>query len=331
MTRDASVSKRDFGLDTRSMEDFAGFLMETGWLDTLEADLASMNSDKLGRPFEFTDKAIQWANRIRIAFKIGYRLTRGILNHSLKRLGHSGISLTQLYDRCRRISAVGGADGRILASGSCDVDVSEKPISVAIDSTGLSLNKYGGWRCYHWNLKSVSGWIKLHAAADPDTNRILAYAVTDEKCGDVNILGSLIEDVVSAGHRVGKILADAAYDKKDYWNMYTAKGIDVVINIKSPQLNRKSMPDRPSRIVSHGSMARGKEMRRILEIGREEWKKEKGYGRRWKVECTFSDAKRLFGDILRSRTRQTDVEETVAKVVLLNEYKGIRIRCQGSR
>ncbi len=174
------------------------------------------------------------------------------------------------------------------------------------------------------------GWIKLHAAADPDTNRILAYAVTDESCGDVNILGPLVEDVTSAGHRVGKILADAAYDKKDYWNEYTARGIDVAINIKSSQLNR-NVPDRPSRIVSHGSAARGREMRRILEIGRDGWKKERGYGRHWKVECTFSDAKRLFGDVLRSRTRQTDVEETVAKVVLLNEYKGIRMRCQGSR
>ena len=49
------------------------------------------------------------------------------------------------------------------------------------------------------------------------------------------------------------------------------------------------------------------------------------------VECTFSDAKRLFGDVLRSRNRQADVEETVAKVVLLNEYKGIRMRCQESK
>ena len=184
MTRDASVSKRDRGLDTRSMEEFAGFLMETGWLDTLEADPASMNSDKPRRPFEFTDKAMQWANRIRVAFKIGYRL---------------------------------------------------------------------------------------------------------------------------------------------------AKEIYVAINIKSSQLNKKNMPDRPSRIVSHGSVARGRGMRRILEVGREEWKKEKGYGRRWKMECTFSDVKRLFGDIPRSRTCRTDAEETVAKAVLLNEYKGIRMRCQGTR
>ena len=98
----------------------------------------------------------------------------------------------------------------------------------------MSLNKYDGWRCYHWNLKSVTGWIKLHAAADTDTNRILAYAVTDERCGDVNLLGPLVEDVISAGHKGGKIPADAAYDKKDYWNEYAARGIDVAISIRSP-------------------------------------------------------------------------------------------------
>ena len=330
LTRDASIGKRDFGLDTRVMEEFAHYLMEMGWLGTLEADLASMNSDKLGRPFEFTDKAIRWANRIRIAFKTSYRLARGVMNHFLGLLGLSGISLTQFYDRCRRISAVGGADGRILASGSCDVDVSEAPISVAIDSTGMSLNKYGGWLSYHWDKKPVTGWIKLHIAADPDTNRILAYAVTDERCGDVTCFDGLMEDVLSAGHKVGKVLADAAYDSKKIWNEYSAKGIDVAINIRNSQL-KKNVPDYPGKIRSHGCMPRGREMARILEVGRDQWKKEKGYGKRWKVECTISDDKRLFGDTCRSRKRDTDVEETVAKVNLHNDYKRIRMRCQESR
>ncbi len=329
MTRDASIGKRDFGLDTRSMEEFAHFLMETGWLETMEADLASMNYEKLGRPFAFTDRAIQWANRLRIVFKTSYRLARGLMNHFLRGLGFPGISLTQFYDRCRRASAVGGADGRVLASGPCDVKVSETPISVAIDSTGMSLNKSGGWRHHHWNLKSVTGWIKLHAAVDPDTNRILAYAVTDERCGDITCFDGLMNDVFAAGHKVGRVLADAAYDSKAIWNEYTARGIDVAIYINSSQL-KKNVPDYPGRIRSHGSVTRGKEMARILKIGRDEWKREKGYGRRWKVECTFSDDKRLFGDTLSARKRETDVEETVMKVLLLNEYKRIRMRCQKS-
>jgi len=330
LTRDASVSNRDFGLDTRAMGDFAEYLIDDSWTETIEKDLLAMNEGKIGRPFSFTDKAIEWAVRLKHALGKSYRFIRGLLNYFLKKHGLPGISLTQIFVRCRKISAVGGADGRILASGSCNVDVSEAPISVAVDSTGMSLNKYGGWLAYHWNKKPVTGWIKLHAAVDPDSNRILAYAVTDERCGDVNILGPLVEDVVSAGHNVNKILADAAYDKKSYWSEYTAKKMDVAINIKSPQLNKHN-PTGRLEMKAHGCMPRAKEMMRIRDVGRDQWKQEVGYGRRWKVECTFSDIKRLFGDILRSRTRQTDVEETVAKVLLLNEYKGIRMRCQESK
>ncbi len=329
MTRDESVTKRDCGLDTRSMEEYARSLLETEWSETVNEDLERMNGGKLGWPFVFTGKMIEWGNRLKHALGISYRLARGFLNHFLREKGLRGISLTQFYDRCRDASAVGGADGRVLASGPCDVDVSEAPISVAIDSTGMSLNKYGGGMSYHWNMKPVTGWIKLHIAADPDTNRILAYAVTDERCGDITCFDGLMNDVFSAGHKVGKVLADAAYDSKAMWNEYTARGIDVAIIINSSQL-KKNVPDYPGRIRSHGSVTRGKEMARILKIGRDEWKKEKGYNRRWKVECTISDDKRLFGDTLNARKLETDVEETVMKVHLLNEYKQIRMRCQKS-
>jgi hypothetical protein len=49
-----------------------------------------------------------------------------------------------------------------------------------------------------------------------------------------------------------------------------------------------------------------------------------GYNIRWKVECTFSDLKRLFGDVLRARTRLTDMAEVFQKVRVLNIYKAIR-------
>ena len=67
-------------------------------------------------------------------------------------------------------------------------------------------------------------------------------------------------------------------------------------------------------------------MKRILEVGKDQWKIETEYGMRWKVECTFSDLKRLFGEVLRARTRLTDVAETLQKVRVLNIYKDIR-RC----
>ncbi len=59
---------------------------------------------------------IEWGNRLKYALGISYRMARGFLNHFLTKKGLKGISLTQFYDRCR--------------------EVSEAPISVAIDSTG---------------------------------------------------------------------------------------------------------------------------------------------------------------------------------------------------
>ena len=53
-------------------------------------------------------------------------------------------------------------------------------ITVALDATWISLNKYGGWLAHKWDLKKVSGRIKLHVAVDVDTNEIPAFVVTDE-------------------------------------------------------------------------------------------------------------------------------------------------------
>ena len=45
---------------------------------------------------------------------------------------------------------------------------------------------------------------------------------------------------------------------------------------------------------------------------------------RWKVECTFSDLKRMLLDILRAKTKWNCVQETMNKVSAHNLYKSIR-------
>ncbi len=102
-------------------------------------------------------------------------------------------------------------------------------------------------------------------------------------------------------------------------------GIRVCININSTQVSEKHAAKYPSLIRSHGCVVRGNHMRRILEVGRDQWKSENGYNMRWKVECTFSDLKRMLLDILRARTRWNCVRETLNKVLAYNMYKNIRV------
>lgn len=333
MDGDVSGDKRRCDVDTRAMAEFAKALFDRSWMERMADDLAVVNDGKVGHPFVYPDSVIIWGMTLRAALDTSYRMARGIVNTFLEDAGIKGISLSQFYSRCIELSApaFGGAvqDGRILACGSCDVPPSETAISVAVDSTGISLNKYGGWLAHRWNKKPVSGWVKLHAAVNVETNQILAYAITDESCGDPTCLDLLMEQVLSSGHRVKKLLADAAYDSKAAWKKYSDMGIDVAINIRSSQLGKFETKEGRFSGRSYGCMERGSHIKRIRKVGRDQWKLEIGYGIRWKVECTFSDLKRLFGDILRARARWNDVAETFQKVRVLNIYKGCRQSVQG--
>ena len=230
---DVSGPKRDCALDTKAMEEFGKRLFRSGWDRTYSDDIERMNDGKVGHPFVFSDALIAWIVLLRTVLKTSYRLMLGIANHFIESSGLRPMSLTQLYDRCNSLELNIGSDERFLAFGQGNVCSKNHPITVALDATGISLNKYGGWLAHKWNRKKVSGWVKLHTAVDVETNDILAFVVTDEKVGDITCTEKLMDIVMAAGHDVGTLLADAGYDSKENWNRYSRMGIRVCININS--------------------------------------------------------------------------------------------------
>ena len=321
---DAAERKRDCGLDTKAMAEFGRSLFDFDWNLSHSEDVSSMNDGKIGHPFVYSDALIRWIVLLRTVLKTSYRLILGIANHHIESAGLPPISLTQLYNRCASIDLNICSDERFLAFGTGNIRPKPHGITVALDATGMSLRKYGGWLSHRWDKKEVSGWIKLHVAVDVDTNEILAFVVTDETVGDITCTEKLMDLVMAAGHDVDRLLADAAYDSKDNWNRYTSMGIGVCINIRSPQLKGRFVPSGRFEVRSHGCMVRAKEIMRIHEIGIDRWKEENGYPMRWKVECTFSDLKRMLLDILRAKTKWNCVQETMSKVSAHNMYKSIR-------
>lgn len=73
-----------------------------------------------------------------------------------------------------------------------------------------------------------------------------------------------------------------------------------------------------------GCWSRAKHVRRILQIGREKWKEEAGYSRRWKVEAAFSYLKRKFGDTHRARGREQVANMIGWFVIVFNMFKATR-------
>jgi hypothetical protein len=269
-----------------------------------------------GRPREYPDAMVIWGMKIMCAFRLGYRGAVGVMRGVLKRTGIACISPSQLYDRAGNISScsmeLNIADTRILAAGTGPVMPSGRGLTLAVDSTGVRPTAAGEWLVKTWNKKKQIGWIKFHVIADTDTNEILAFVITTEECGDNTCFKMLLEMVTNAGHSIDTIYADAAYDSKENWRLEHA-GIRFISNLKKNSSGK-----------FRGCAPRGVQVLRRMEIGETAWKIEVGYGRRWKVECTFSDFKRILTETLRSRERNMMAAELYWKVLTFDQYKAAR-------
>ena len=320
-----SKGKRDCTLDSKATKEFRRRVRAPPHRIRVRRELMQANNGKVGAPFRHPDCIIEWVMRVKAMNKSSYRDVVGDVEDRLLALGLPPLSHSQLYERSRALfeSAVRTTDvcdARVLAFGSFPAE-GRKEVTAALDASGFSLNKYGGWIFHKWNMEPVTGWVKLHVMIDVESQMLLSYVVTDESCGDQSCFSRLVELAVQAGHRVTRLLADAAYDKLDNWRLCRSLHIDFVVNISSPLLG-KYLWDK--RVRSNGVPERAAHIRRIREIGRKAWKEEVGYSRRWRIEGAFSDLKRRFGDIMRARRRENMAADLYWRLVDYNEYKGIR-------
>lgn len=324
MTRNSIEAKRDWKVDNNTEGAFWDEIDRFFDREDILAALRAANDGKVGRRFRVPDCAIRWAATFMVAAGVGYRTAARALSRRLSALGYEGISYSQLHKRIGTLSPHDGTtdvnDARVMAFGA-GAPPRPGPITVAVDSTGLSPDRPSGWMVEYWNHKRVRGWYKLHAAVDVDTGEMLAYVVTEPYCNDSPVFPKLMGIVLAAGHRVARVLADAAYDRKEWWTWMRGNGIEFVANIAG-SLDDKKRGASSGRFK--GCSVRGLHVRRILKVGREQWKKEVGYGKRWRIEATFGDLKRRFGDTVRARAPDRVADMIGFIVRVFNIFKGAK-------
>jgi hypothetical protein len=68
----------------------------------------------------------------------------------------------------------------------------EEPVSIAVDSTGIKVQKAGGW------IERVHGkkkrYVKLHFAVNTETHEVVAMEVSTDDAHDVRALPGLVEE-----------------------------------------------------------------------------------------------------------------------------------------
>jgi hypothetical protein len=307
------------------MVEFGKTMMSLGrWVPIFRKDLAEMNRGKVGRPYDFSNSLIFWMMQIMVMTGLSFRLTAGMTGPLLGLFGLASPSYSRLQERA---SAIGESIAGITASASessygkgvlalvvCD-NLIGRSRRVGVDSTGLNLSDTTMWRQTKWKTgPKKRGWLKLHALSDVDSGEILAYAVTDDSVGDAPLLRLLVQKASEAGHRFGIVYADGAYASDENW-IYLCRDNDYrfITSFKS-----NTAP------TNNGSAARGEAARLWCSLPYREWVKVSGYGTRWKVECVFSDLKRIFGETVTARKKENMIAQTVTKIDSFNRYKATR-------
>ena len=182
-----------------------------------------------------------------------------------------------------------------------------RPLTVAVDSTGIGSRTAGLWRHFIWG--STRGWLKLHAMIDVDTGIVIAYTVTGDKKGDSPQLLRLVDAATENGFILNKVLADGAYDTYKNWNGMDDRGITFIANI------------RDNAALSSKCPTRTKHVEYIREYGKEVWYYIHGYTMRWKAETAFSSLKKLFGESLRAKSNERLNNELDCRMYQYNSYK----------
>ena len=321
-----SEGKRNWAVDNGAKGLFVRRMSENPWKDMFWEELDIQNRDKVGAPFRVPDSVIHSAMLRFATSDKGYRDMAAEMTMELNGYGLPGISYSQLKKRSSKLNLHMGTcdvtNAKVLAYGSgCVAPDPRVAITVAIDSTGFSTDQACGWRVYHWDKRKNRCWFKLHIIANTDTNEVLAYMITEEYYGDNNAFLRLMDIVLDAGHNVASVYADAAYDCKDNYRRMRERGVAFIANVKgSFDKNKQNYNSGKGK----GCMERARHIRYIIEHGRDEWKRFVNYSKRWKVEGTFSDMKRLFGDTIRARGPDAAADAIYWIIRAFNIYKECR-------
>ena len=269
-------------------------ILDLSFLEHYEKELETMNKGKVGPPYRLTPSYIQLLTAVRYLYQMPYRQLEGFtrsLHNLVPKLPSADYS---------------GLRKRILAltpDPYQDLDEKEESISIAVDSTGVKVNRAGGWvERKHGKKKR---YVKLHFAVDVESKEVVAMTISTDDMHDVKAFPVLLEEA-GKKRKIKRCLGDGAYDSGDVYDALEARGIEPVIKPR-----RNSVP-------AAGSSARGRVVEEFLDMGYEAWACEKGYGDRWMVETAYSTFKRLFGECSLSRTLENIAHELVAKVALYN-------------
>jgi len=271
----------------------------TVWFDedSLTKWHVAQASGKKGRPFFYSQVAIECALTLRTLFRLPLRATQGLVA-SLIELLDLAIICPDYTTLCRRQSTL-----QLKVSSS---SLNKENQHILIDSSGIKIYGEGEWKVKMHGKTKRRTWRKLHIAIDANTQEIIIAKTTLANVHDSQVLPDLISPIDSCL----KISADGAYDTHACYEAALKKQAKPNFPPRmNASLNKPT--DEAWRLRNHVIM-------QVRYKGLKSWKKETKYHRRSLAETAFSRLKKLFGHHANNKKFTHQSTELLLRCKLLN-------------
>ena len=245
-------------------------LIDVSFLKSSNKEIKKMNKSKVGAPFQYSDRYVQFLSFLKIGFKIPYRMVQGVvrgLSDYVKIVEE--IHFTHIRRRMIRIKP------RILN----DNDDNGEPITLVVDASGLTVSKKGDYIEEKW-IRKKKELIKLHIAIDAKSKKVVSFRVTRGNVHDAKKFCPLVRES-SKKYNIDKVYADKAHDNRRNFNLLDRLDVEPIIAIRNNASTR-----------ARGCHLRDEEVLLIKKLGYQRWKQIKDAGRRWIAEIVFSSIKK---------------------------------------
>jgi hypothetical protein len=194
-------------------------------------------------------------------------------------------------------------------------------MTLLLDSSGFKVFGEGEWKVRKHGLGYRRTWRTTHIAVDFETRNIVGLINTKSDVHDNTQLKPLL-DKVQDKHSATTVIGDGAYDAKASYLLSKKRNLEFIVPPPKNATEHFNMYhyhiyDQP------GWQERNAVVRRVDEVGIDNWKAETKYHRRSLVENTFYRFKTSFGGNLKSRTEPAQYTEQCIRASLINRFNEI--------
>ncbi len=308
--KDRTPSKKKEKYRTRNWSEYNRSLVNRGSITFWFSEEATAKwysverTNRPGRPETYSDDAIRCGLMIKAVFHTALRQLQGLVASRIKLLGID--LLCPHYTLfSRRAKDLDIPLRRLLKPG--------ERLNIIFDSTGVKVFGEGEWKVRKHGYSKRRTWRKIHVGMCADSGQAIVSGISSNNVSDDEAMLQMMDAL--DGTPIGDVFGDGAYDTTDCREaIYDRGGRQIIPPKKTARAQKqKDFLD----CLEERDQAIGR-MRELGEEGRAQWKKEKGYHRRSRVETLMFRYKTILGDRLSARNWRNQVTEVKIKLDVLN-------------